>query len=163
MSGRLTKSIGKASNIGYLNLGSNQFVSELPIELFNLQKLTVLNIGNNQFIGTIPKEISKLNALNDLTLGPNLFTGTIPSTISTLSSLNYLSARGIRDLSGRIPAEFGFQLTSLKEIIISGTNIEGNIDTSFGRLSNLQTIDFSKNQLRNAIPSELGNLQNLSE
>jgi len=161
LSGRLTKSIGEATNLGYLNLKSNKFISELPMELFNLNQMIELNIGDNQFEGTISQEISKLNVLNRLTLGPNLFIGTIPSTISSLSSLTYLSARGIKGLSGRIPAEFGFRLTNLKEIIISDTNIEGNIDTSFGMLPNLETLVFSKNQLRSAIPSELGNLKSL--
>jgi len=161
LSGRLTKRIGEAKNLGYLDLKSNKFVSELPMELFNLKQMIELNIGDNQFEGTISQEISKLNVLNRLTLGPNLFIGTIPSTISSLSSLTYLSARGIKGLSGRIPAEFGFRLTNLKEIVISDTNIEGNIDTSFGMLPNLETLEFSKNQLRSVIPSELGNLKSL--
>lgn len=163
MSGRLTKRIGEAKNLGYLNLKSNQFVSDLPMELFNLKQMIELNIGDNQFIGTISEDISKLNGLSRLTLGPNLFTGTIPSTISSLSRLSYLSARGIKGLSGRIPAGFGFKLTNLQEIIISDTGIEGSIDTSFGMLPNLEILEFSKNQLRSTIPSELGNLKNLGK
>jgi len=161
MSGRLTKSIGKAINLGHLNLRSNQFASELPMELFDLQRMRHLDIGDNAFSGIIPDGISKLNALEVLTLGPNLFTGTIPSTLSSVNQLRYLSVRGIVGLSGRIPAEFGFQLNRLEEIIISGTSVSGNIDTSFGRLPSLKSLDFSNNQLRSVIPSELGNLANL--
>ena len=161
MSGRLTKSIGKAKNLRFLNLQSNKFVSDLPRELFNLEQLIDLNIGHNQFDGTILQDISKLKTLSRLTLGPNLFTGSIPSTISSLNNLKYLSASQIEGLDGRIPAEFGFGLTNLEEVIISGTNIEGNIDTSFGLLQKLRVLEFSKNQLRSSIPSELGNLKNL--
>jgi len=161
MSGRLTKSIGKASNLGYLNLKSNQFASELPEEVFDLQSMRHLDIGNNKFSGTIPEEVSELGALEVLSLGPNSFTGSIPLSISNLDKLRYLSLSGIIGLSGRIPAEFGFLLNSLEEIIISETSISGNIDTSFGRLPSLKSLDFSKNQLRSIIPSELGNLANL--
>jgi len=161
MSGRLTKSIGKAKNLRFLNLQSNKFVSDLPRELFNLEQLIDLNIGHNQFDGTILQDISKLKMLSRLTLGPNLFTGSIPSTISSLNNLKYLSVSQIEGLDGRIPAEFGFGLTNLEEVIISGTNIEGNIDTSFGLLQKLRVLEFSKNQLRSSIPSELGNLKNL--
>lgn len=161
MSGRLTKSIGKTSNLGYLNLRSNQFASELPMELFDLENLRHLDVGDNQFSGTIPDEISKLNSIEVLTIGPNRFTGTIPSAISKLNQLIHLSISGIEGLSGRIPAEFGFQLSSLEEIIISDTSVSGNIDTSFGSLPSLKLINFSSNQLRSVIPSEIGNLVNL--
>lgn len=161
MSGRLTRSIGKVTNLGYLNLKSNKFASELPIELFDLPRMRELYIGDNKFFGTIPAEFSKLSELTTLTLGPNLFTGTIPTTMSSLSRLRYLSISGVADLSGRIPAEFGFELSDLEELTISGTRISGNIDTSFGSKSKLKSLDFSANQLRSMIPSELGNLSNL--
>jgi len=161
MSGRLTKSIGKTSNLGYLNLRSNQFASELPVELFDLQNLRHLDVGDNEFSGTIPDGISKLNSIEVLAIGPNMFTGTIPSSISSLNQLIHLSISGNEGLTGRIPAAFGFQLSSLEEIIISETSVSGNIDTSFGSLPSLKLINFSKNQLRSVIPSELGNLVNL--
>jgi len=161
MSGRLTKSIGKASNLAHLNLRSNQFASELPMELFGLQKMIHLDIGDNEFSGTLPDEISKLNSLEALRFGPNLFTGTIPSTIGSLGQMRLLSISGIAGLTGRIPAEFGFQLDNLERLSISQTNVSGNIDTSFGRLPSLISLNFSNNQLRSVIPSELGNLVNL--
>eukprot|EP00537_Pseudo-nitzschia_pungens_P005008 CAMPEP_0172365860 /NCGR_PEP_ID=MMETSP1060-20121228/12279_1 /TAXON_ID=37318 /ORGANISM="Pseudo-nitzschia pungens, Strain cf. cingulata" /LENGTH=793 /DNA_ID=CAMNT_0013089433 /DNA_START=184 /DNA_END=2565 /DNA_ORIENTATION=- len=161
MSGRLTKDIGKTTNLGYLNLKSNQFASELPMELFNLPRLEELNVGNNNFVGTIPEEFSKLKFLTRLTLGPNLFSGTIPTTMGTLYELSYLSISGVADLGGRIPAEFGFQLAKLEELIISGTKISGNIDRSFGSSPSLKSLDFSANQLRSVIPSDLGNLSTL--
>jgi len=161
MSGRLTKSIGKAINLGYLNLKSNQFASDIPMELFDLKQMRYLEIGGNKFEGVIPNQISNLNRLEVLTLGPNLFTGTIPPMISSLEQLRYLSIRGVEGLSGRIPAEFGFQLNKLEEITISETSVTGSIDTSFGRLPSLIALDFSKNKLRSVIPSELGNLTNL--
>jgi len=160
MSGRLTSGIGNAQNLESLNINSNQYEGELPSGLFQLSQLSDLDIGDNRFFGTISSAISKLISLNRLTLGPNLFTGTIQSTIASLSNLAYLSIQGI-DITGRLPASFGYQLMNLTELIITGTSIEGNIDTSFGTLPNLSTLDLSSNKLRGAIPSELGNLQNL--
>lgn len=161
MSGLLTKGIGKASNLGNLNLRANGFFSVLPSELFDLKNLKSLDIGDNEFTGTIPSQIAKLGALETLSLGPNPFTGTIPSTIGSLDKLSYLSVIGIEDLTGQIPAEFGFELVSLETLIISETGVSGSIDTSFGRLPSLKSLDLSKNQLRSAIPSELGNLASL--
>jgi len=161
MSGRLTTSIGKASNLSYLNLRSNQFASVIPMELFDLKRMKHLDIGDNELSGIIPNEISNLSALEVLILGPNLFTGTIPLSLSLLNQLKYLSMRGIAGLSGRIPAEFGFEFNNLEDIIISETSVSGNIDTSFGRLPSLKYLDFSNNNLRSVIPSELGNLASL--
>ena len=133
------------------------------MELFDLQRMRHLDIGNNNFSGAIPNQISKLNTPEFLSLGPNQFTGTIPSAMSSLGNLKSLSLVGIEGLNGRIPAEFGFKLNNLEQITISETSVSGNIDTSFGRLPSLKTLNFSHNKLRSSIPSELGNLANLGK
>ena len=161
MVGRLTKSIGSASNLSFLKFGSNRFLAQIPSELYQLTKLTVLGIGDNRFTGTVPREVSRLADLEVLQIGKNRFTGTIPLEITQLTNLKELSITGIEELTGRIPAEFGFVLNKLEKIEISETSVSGNIDTAFGRLPALTSINFSKNQLRSSIPTEFGNLSNL--
>ncbi|KAG7352239.1 RHS repeat-associated core domain containing protein [Nitzschia inconspicua] len=160
MSGRLTPEIGQAVNLEVLNLNSNGYEGSLPSALFQLPNLKELNIGGNQFSGSISHTISQLSALEGLTLGPNLFSGTIQSTIQDLSNLKLLSIQGI-GYTGRLPAAFGQKLTNLETLIITDTQLDGNIDTSFGNLPNLKTFDLNSNRFTSVIPSELGNLQSL--
>lgn len=162
MVGRLTRSIGSVSNLRHLNVRSNGFLAEIPPELYDLENLKHLDIGDNEFTGTFPAGVSQLTNLEVLSLGPNLFTGTIPVGLSALVLLKYLTISGIEGLSGGIPAEFGFYLNDLEGLTVTETSVSGTIDTSFGRLPSLKTLNLSKNQLRSAIPSEFGNLANLT-
>jgi Leucine-rich repeat (LRR) protein len=112
--------------------------------------------------GSIPPEIGQLTMMTTLTLGPNLFTGDMQTSISALTNLRELSIRDV-GIGGRLPASFGAQLTNLVTLIISDTQVEGNIETFFGALTKLVSLDLSGNNLRSAVPSELGNLRSLSK
>jgi len=53
-------------------------------------------------------------------------------------------------------------LTGLTQLIITGTQISGNIPPELGNLSDLHSFSLSDNQLSGNIPIELGNLSNLN-
>mmetsp|Transcript_53414 Transcript_53414/g.129966 ORF Transcript_53414/g.129966 Transcript_53414/m.129966 type:complete len:709 (-) Transcript_53414:220-2346(-) len=161
MAGRLSASLGQCTGLNSLIVSSNSFEGEIPTEIFGLPSLKELDLGDNAFFGTIPPSISQLsNSLEFLTLGPNQLSGTIETGISELTNLRFLSIQEI-DLTGLLPADFGFRLKSLTDLLISDTMIEGSIDPSFGTLANLTNIDLSSNQLRGGIPSQFGSLENL--
>jgi Leucine-rich repeat (LRR) protein len=162
MSGELGSKFQKAKALTSLNLASNAFNDVLPASLFGLP-LEELDLGTNLFTGTIPGEIQQATSLTSLTLGPNRFSGDVPAELGSLTSLERLSIRQIPDLGGRLLASYGLTLTNLVELIITQTNIRGDVPDLFGQMTNLEMLDLSSNSLRGDLPTELGLLTNLSK
>ena len=68
-------------------LQSNALNGTLPVELWNLSRLTRLQLESNDFVGSISKELGNLTELQVLTLQGNNFTGQIPSQLCAGGSL----------------------------------------------------------------------------
>ncbi|KAJ3677655.1 hypothetical protein LUZ60_003379 [Juncus effusus] len=88
---------------------------------------------------------------------------TIPSSISDLTALISVSFIDLPGLTGPIPASL-FKLTTLKVIAIirtSVSSIAGPISDSIAKLSQLDTLDLSSNELTGPIPSSLNKLPKL--
>jgi Leucine-rich repeat (LRR) protein len=165
LSGSLPMELGFATGLTSLNVGNNQLTGTLPNSLFDLPFLQRLGVHENQFSGTIPEDISRLSQLLTLTLGDNQFLQggePLPEAISKLTNLEFLSLRGLA-VCGRLLESYGTQLTNLVGLVLADTRLSGDIPTSYGYLSRLQTLDLSGNNLRNEVITELGNLQEMSE
>ena len=63
-------------------------------------------------------------------------------------------------LNGEIPSELG-NLTNLTRLLLYENKLSGSIPSELGNLTNLTTLLLHDNQLSGSIPSELGNLTNL--
>ncbi|XP_048537191.1 tyrosine-sulfated glycopeptide receptor 1-like [Triticum urartu] len=86
-----------------LDLSSNKFTGEIPLEIGQLRALCSLNFSFNDLTGQIPQSLSNLTSLQVLDLSTNNLTGGIPTA---LNSLHFLSAFNIsnNDLEGPIPS-----------------------------------------------------------
>ncbi|KAF7088810.1 hypothetical protein CFC21_091879 [Triticum aestivum] len=86
-----------------LDLSSNKFTGEMPLEIGQLRALRSLNFSFNDLTGQIPQSISNLTSLQVLDLSTNNLTGGIPAA---LNNLHFLSAFNIsnNDLEGPIPS-----------------------------------------------------------
>ncbi|XP_076908250.1 uncharacterized protein LOC143565031 [Bidens hawaiensis] len=102
-----------------MDLSSNNFVGEIPVELTALRALGGLNLSINHLNGGIPKSIGNMTALNSLDLSGNELDGPIPPSISKLTFLSHLNLSN-NNLSGRIPT--GNQLQTLIDPSIYGGN-----------------------------------------
>ncbi|XP_073144837.1 receptor-like protein EIX2 [Henckelia pumila] len=85
-----------------IDLSSNKFTGEIPLEMTSLVRLFALNISRNNLVGSIPPNIFQLELLNSLDLSQNNLSGHIPDTLSRLSHLGVLNL-SFNNLSGRIP------------------------------------------------------------
>ena len=58
-----------------IDLSSNHFSGEIPLEIENLFGLVSLNLSRNNLIGIIPSKIGKLTSLESLDLSRNQLVG----------------------------------------------------------------------------------------
>ncbi|XP_073059404.1 LOW QUALITY PROTEIN: receptor-like protein EIX2 [Primulina eburnea] len=99
------KKVEYDKNLGFLkaiDLSSNKFIGQIPLEITSLDGLFALNISRNNLVGSIPENIFRLELLNSLDLSENNLSGHIPDSLSQLSHLGVLNL-SFNNLSGRIP------------------------------------------------------------
>lgn len=162
LDGSIPSQIKNIAGLTTFNIESNKFSGPFPASLYTLP-LTELSIGGNELTGTIPGNLTGIPTLTSISLGPNLFVGDIPTELSELTGLKKLSMVGIPDMTGRLPASYGLNLTDLVELSVSGSSVGGDIPYQYTELTNLETLRLSNNDLRGRIPPQLGLLSNLSK
>ncbi|XP_019151854.1 PREDICTED: receptor like protein 30-like [Ipomoea nil] len=105
-----------------MDLSSNNFSGDIPIELANLVRLRSLNLSRNNLIGNIPMEMGNMRFLESLDLSRNQLSGEIPTSFSSLSTLEVLDL-SYNNLSGKIPS--GTQLQGFNDSCYIGNNLCG--------------------------------------
>nr|GMD67396.1 receptor-like protein 12 [Ipomoea batatas] len=105
-----------------MDLSSNNFSGDIPIELANLVKLRSLNLSRNNLRGSIPMEMGNMRVLESLDLSRNQLSGKIPSSFSSMSTLAVLDL-SYNNLSGKIPS--GTQLQGFNASCYIGNNLCG--------------------------------------
>lgn len=198
-------SIGKLSTLKFLNLccldsdlsviefkglpqlesvylgGDNRLTGEIPLDLWQHEKLKILNLSvgamtgspfehpslisfnnkySNNLQGNIPKEISNFNNIEKLYLHGNNLNGTIPEEIKNLSNLKLLDLSN-NNFSGTIPKEIG-NLTQLEALNLEKNNLAGEVLKELGLLTNLENLSLANNKLSGSFPKEIGALSSLS-
>jgi len=169
-SGDIPNWIGK--DIKVLQLRSNEFSSNIPLQICQLSSLFVLDLSNNRLTGTIPQCLPNITSMtfNNVTLDQfyisyNVFGITFITTIPLLSKGNdlyynkYMHVIDLSNnhLSGRIPLEL-FRLTALKSLNLSQNQLMGTIPEEIGNMKQLESLDFSNNTLSGEIPQTMSAL-----
>ncbi|CAJ1909669.1 unnamed protein product [Sphenostylis stenocarpa] len=103
----------------------------------------------------------RINSLVILSSVPETnFSGQIPPSVGDLPYLETLEFHKLPKLTGPIQPTIA-NLTKLKELYISWTNVSGPVPHFLAQLTNLQFLDLSFNNLSGPIPSSLSQLPNL--
>ncbi|KAE8675928.1 Hexokinase 1 family protein [Hibiscus syriacus] len=161
--GEFPKTLYNCSKLEYLDLSQNYFVGTIPADIDTLSRLRYLNLIVNNFTGEVPAAIGSLQELITLQLVKNQFNGSLPHEIGNLSKLEIL---GLADNSefepSKIPSSFK-NLTKLKTLWMSGTNLVGEIPDFIADMTALEILDLSSNRLTGEIPNALFLLKNLKE
>lgn len=139
-----------------VQLGYNNLIGELPVEIGNLTELYHLGLHNNS-VTSVPLTIGNLIKLESLSFGDNLLES-IPEEIGNLTLLTNLGL--YENNLNTIPASIG-NLTLLNNLFIYDNNLN-NIPSSISNLENLVWLSIFNNQLT-SIPEEIGNLVNLKK
>ncbi|XP_022636498.1 receptor-like protein 12 [Vigna radiata var. radiata] len=91
-----------------IDLSSNHFSEEIPVEIEKLSGLISLNLSRNNLIGKIPSSIGNLTSLETLDLSRNQLVGSIPSSLAQIYFLSVLDL-SYNHLSGEIPTSTQLQ------------------------------------------------------
>ncbi|XP_058076456.1 receptor-like protein EIX1 [Magnolia sinica] len=147
----------------YLLLGSTDDNLRVDLSEFlegSWRKLKILHLSFSQLHGGIPISIWNMTSLESLFLNACKMHAAIPDWLYELKNLKRLSLSDCM-LTGPIPAARLGGLSSLEELDLSGSQLNGNIPAALGGLSSLVELDLSWNQLNGTIPTTLGQLSNL--
>ncbi|KAK4425129.1 putative LRR receptor-like serine/threonine-protein kinase [Sesamum alatum] len=163
LGGVIPMSLSNASSLELIDLTSNFFLGPVP-RLGKLSDLFALDIGGNPIKDDINFISSLTNCTNlqDLYMEENPFLfGSLPRSIANFSSrLSYLVISGTQ-VHGEIPLNIG-NLVGLSRLVLHDNNLEGPIPSDMGKLSSLQELYLGANRFKNQLPSSFGNMSSLN-
>ncbi|CAM0874676.1 unnamed protein product [Alopecurus aequalis] len=164
--GSVLRSIGKLSELTWLNLEFNKFQArnkqdwEFMRSLTNCTKLSSFSIEGNHLEGNIPSSLSNLSIqLQNLYLGRNHLAGGFPSGIANLPNLIVLGMNS-NQFTGAVPEWLG-TLKNLQILGLADNIFTGFIPSSLSNLSQLAYLLLDSNQFVGQIPPIFGNLKGL--
>ncbi|XVF87311.1 hypothetical protein PTKIN_Ptkin18bG0109900 [Pterospermum kingtungense] len=164
LSGEIPSTIS-ITNLEILGLWGNNLSGSLPNFISGTSKLKFLLLDENSFSGLIPNTLGNLRFLEQLSLGSNnLSTETSThewsflSSLANCSNLRYLNV-SFNPLKGILPSSISNLPASLQYLYASGVKLSGGIPGEIGNLSNITTLDLSRNELSGTIPATIGRLR----
>lgn len=153
VSGEISEVLGLV-HLQQLTLTRNLFNGEVPY-LGRLKELKVLDLSNNVFTGNAPESVGELSELFILNLGSNGLSGRIPDSLVKLHRLELLDLSYNRFGNFGIPLFLG-EMTSLKEVYLSGNSLGGPIPEIWGKLGGIVGMGLSELGLVGKIPPSMG-------
>ena len=141
--------LSQLSSLQYLDMNGVQFNDETDwlVMLTSFPSLSVLKLWRLSpyaFPESLP--LSNLSSLVKLDLSNNYFSGSkVPTWIFNITSLVELNLQ-YSSLQGPIPDSFG-NLSSLKRLALSGNGFKGAIPSSIGNLCSLKSLELFSNQI----------------
>ncbi|ESR60153.1 hypothetical protein CICLE_v10014114mg [Citrus x clementina] len=160
-SGEIPAGVGELRLLEVLELQGNNFSGKIPYQMSNLERLRVLNLSFNSFSGEVPRGLIGNGELSVIDMSSNRLSGGL--AIDSSSECEFLTYLKLSDnfLTESIPKEIG-KCRNLKNLLLDGNILEGSIPKEIGTISELKVLDVSRNSLTDRIPVELADCSKLS-
>ena len=145
-----------------LYLDENSFSSFTPLLFYNsFAHLKFLDLSSNNLQGTIPDDLGNVTSLVTLDLSANQLEGPIPTSFGYLCNLrviqfSYLKLnQHINEILDILAPCISHGLTTLE---IENSQISGNLTNQFEVYKNIATLNFYGNKIGGELPISLGKL-----
>jgi Leucine-rich repeat (LRR) protein len=144
-----------------LDLAYNFLGGSIPFSIPSNNVLEFLSLRDNELNGTVPINLPSLSRLSHLDLHGNMLEGSLPLRMKSMDALTFLFLGDNDFYPGRLPDVLS-ELTNLKELSLSNTQLGSFLPNWLKLLSNLKLLDLSHNKLTGIIPVDVWNLPDLS-
>lgn len=212
LTGSIPAQLGNLTNLKQLWLHGNQLSGTIPSQLGNLNNLSGMYLSYNQLTGAIPAQLASLSNLNALYLNNNDLDSCYSSQLAALCQISGIRNETISkgnnfdadwedfcadgegeclgcqsdktalialynatdgdnwtnswDLTQPMSAWYGVALNAdgcVVSLDLNNNQLSGTIPSELGNLAQMTLLKLSNNQLSGNIPSQLGNLINLKD
>ena len=156
ISGSIPASLADLPNLRYLSLQTNELSGSIPEFLAEIDSLRELDLYGNEFTGALP-DLSDLKAMEDLLFGRNdLDPADFPDWILELPNLTYINFTSM-GLMGELPEGFFDLMPNMREFVVCGNDLEGDIAALFGDSTHLDRFEICDNNFHGNIPDRVIN------
>ncbi|XP_047161814.1 receptor-like protein EIX1 [Vigna umbellata] len=149
------------TSLSFLDISDAEIDDYVPVWFWNkLQSISTLNMSYNSLKGIIPNLPIKLTKAdrNTVILNSNQLEGGVPTFLSQVGSLD-LSQNMISDLDAFVCGKGA--TANINVLDLSKNQITGQLPDCWERLSSLEFLDLTNNNLFGKIPKSMGDLVNL--
>ncbi|KAI5442664.1 protein NSP-INTERACTING KINASE 1 [Lathyrus oleraceus] len=147
LSGTLSPSIGKLTNLQTIMLQNNNITGPISSELGKLSMLQTLDLSDNFFNGKIPTSLGHLRKLQYLRLNNNSFSGECPESLVNMAQLTFLDL-SFNNLSGSVPRILAKSFSIVGNPLVCATAKETNCHGM-----KLMPMSMNLNNTNDALPS----------
>jgi Leucine-rich repeat (LRR) protein len=156
----------KLTSLGLLQLRSNNFSGNIPVQLAKIQGLQYIDLACNSISGKIPESIVNLSAIahayayNDFGPFANIFdigpsSGDISDT-DVGTTVSFTDSTSVLTKGQQL--EFAAEIQYMVNIDLSCNNLTGEIPQGISALIALKSLNVSWNHLSGRIPKNIGSL-----
>ncbi|KAJ3708313.1 hypothetical protein LUZ61_012018 [Rhynchospora tenuis] len=156
-SGKLPSGLGYFRKLEFLDLSYNNFTGDIPMSITNLTFLQQVNLSHNLLLGFNPSAFGQIRQLQTINLGDNNISRFIPESFNNLTYLSFLGLH-FNNFHGHLPSHMVAGLLNLKELLLEGNQLIGEIPASLSNASSMRILSLAGNKFSGTIPAEIGKL-----